>query len=282
MNHVMLAASEIPSMSKLKWPKLGSPKLDGIRCYIGQNIYSRHKKPIPNRYVIERMRGLVGKVQLDGELMLPGDFNAVQSAIMSEHGTPMFEYHVFDTMHAPSLSAMVRTRVYTDLVQRLNEEGFDFIKAVPQVMLMNAEQAETYMQQCVAEGYEGVILKDPSAPYKFGRSTLKQEIMLKYKYFHDTEGVIVGFTELMHNLDTSTKRKDNMVPGNTLGAFIVEWNGVRFEVGGGKGLTAAMRKRYWNMQPLLLGKNLTFKYQELSANGVPRFPTYKAIRDARI
>lgn len=274
---VMLAASEIPKLQDVKWPKLGSPKLDGIRCYLKTDVLSRRDKLIPNEHIRRSLAPLVG-TGLDGELMIHGtDFNDVQSNVMSINGAPNFEFWVFDVQ--ANMSALSRTKLYHKIVE---ECGLSFVKAVPQVVLNSAKAAEDFMTECVAAGHEGIILKDPVAMYKFGRSTLKQQIMLKYKYFFEEEGTVVGTYELLHNTDTSTKRQENMVPGNTLGGFHVQWNGHTFDVGGGKGMTQELRKQLWQQRDTLIGKKLTFKYQELSEYGVPRFPTYKVLRDARV
>ena len=58
-----------------------------------------------------------------------------------------------------------------------------------------------------------------------------------------------------------------------LGALVVEWaNGVRFAVG--TGLTDAERQ-----SPPPIGSVITFRYQELSDAGVPRFPSYVGVRE---
>ncbi len=281
-NHVMLAASKIPQLAEIKWPKLGSPKLDGIRCHTTKDIYSRNNILIPNLHIRKLMKDLT-YYQLDGELMIDTgteDFNDVQSGVMSIHGEPKFTFNVFDCIQAAA-PFWRRWQLYLEAISEV-PGSHPFVRAVEQKWLHDAGELTRYMDQCLEEGYEGVILKDPNAKYKFGRSTLNQQIMLKYKQFDDDEGVIIGFKELMHNLDTSCKKKENMIGGNTLGAFLVAWKGLEFEVGGGEGMTAALRKELWNKRDSLYGKVITFKFQGVSKYGVPRFPTYKVIRDARV
>ena len=85
LKNVMLANSDIPDLeTQVSYPCYIQPKFDGIRCVaIGGVAYSRKMKPIPNRYIQKffadnKLHGL------DGELMINGDFNKVQSAVMSE------------------------------------------------------------------------------------------------------------------------------------------------------------------------------------------------------
>ena len=81
-------------MDQIVLPILVTPKRDGIRCLTVNGVaMSRSLKPIPNKFVREQLAGLHG---LDGELMLKGAFNDVQSGIMTEDGEPDFMYHVFD------------------------------------------------------------------------------------------------------------------------------------------------------------------------------------------
>src|SRR5690606_7804434 len=97
----MLACSNIPRPEQIKFPVYASFKLDGIRCAIvNGHPLSRTLKPIPNRFIrhtlnMPCLRGL------DGELMIKGDFNAVQSAVMSHSGKPEFVYYVFDDFSDP-------------------------------------------------------------------------------------------------------------------------------------------------------------------------------------
>lgn len=271
----MLACSTIPNLDELNYPLLASPKLDGIRCLIGDGQpFTRNMKPIPNVHIRETIASwkLHG---LDGELMLPGDFNKVQSVVMS-HSHPderNFEYWAFDSFVEPKAPFKYRNGTVQEIVQRAANPR---LKQVEQKWIPHAEGLQQYWTKCVELGYEGVIIRDPNGPYKNGRSTLNQGWMSKLKVFHDDEAIVVGFEELMHNEDTSTKQKHNMVPGDTLGALVVEWNGKRFKIG--SGFDTTIRRMIWRRQEQLLGLPVTFKYQELSSYGVPRFPVFKAFR----
>jgi DNA ligase-1 len=57
-----------------------------------------------------------------------------------------------------------------------------------------------------------------------------------------------------------------------VGALECLWNGVAFEVG--TGLTDKEREN-----PPTVGSKITFRYQELSTDGVPRFPSFVSARD---
>jgi len=263
----MLACSTIPTLDSVKFPVMSSPKLDGIRCVMVDGVaFSRSLKRIPNLFIQSELAGLHG---LDGELMVHGDFNSVQSAVMSIHGEPDFTYEVFDSFADPDVP--FKLRIHMDVVHKR-------VEYVKHTVVTNKEVLTFLWQQAVADGYEGLIVRDPDGPYKHGRSTAKQGWMLKLKYFRDAEATIVVCDELMHNLDTSTKEKANMVGGGTLGSFLVNYDSHLFRIG--TGLTDAQRAKLWAMRDELPGTKLKFKYQELSSYGVPRFPVFLSLRDA--
>ena len=68
-----------------------------------------------------------------------------------------------------------------------------------------------------------------------------------------------------------------MVPAETLGALVVKWRDVEFKIG--SGYTDVQRQDIWENRDKLLGKLVTFQYQELSKYQVPRFPTWKCFRE---
>jgi len=271
----MLACSTIPELDEIKYPVLASPKLDGIRCIMGDGIaFSRTMKRIPNKFIQDTLKKL-NLHGLDGELMIDGDFNNVQSAIMSGRHIEesKFYYNVFDDFTNPTIPFKFRFEAANEKVKKLNDSR---IRIVPHQKIYNKAEMEMYLRLCIESKYEGVIIRDPNAIYKNGRSTMKQGWMLKLKIFQDAEACITGFTELMHNDDTSTHKKENMISGETLGALIVQWRGKIFNIG--SGFSNEQRDEIWRNKDKYINKHVTFKYQELSKYGVPRFPIYKTIR----
>lgn len=279
----MLACSTIPKVEAIDYPVIASPKMDGIRCLIIDGVpVSRTLKPIPNKHVQQVLRAL-NLPKLDGELMLKsGDFNAVQSAFMSVEGKPDFEYVVFDSFENPGspyssryLWSAAGSKVQSEHVRHIGYNIAHSPAALHKLLL-----------GWLAEGYEGAIVRNPNSPYKYGRSTLGQGWMLKLKVFNDAEALIIGFTELEHNDNEATtdnlgqtvrsKHQANTYGGDTLGALICKFGLEQVKIG--TGFDANERARLWAMRDKLIGLKVTFKYQELSKYGVPRFPVYKGIR----
>ncbi len=280
----MLANNTIPDLyTEVKYPCYIQPKFDGIRC-IGINgvAYSRKMKPIPNKH-IQQWFSANNVHGLDGELMVVGDFNNVQSAVMSEDGTPDFYYMVYDYWDSDK-----------DYIERLkllrnnllyNDYGA-VVFAATTLVVGDAEEAIKLTANFVNEGMEGAMLRSFNGKYKQGRSTMKEGYLLKVKTFLDDEAVIVGFEEKMTNTNTKetdergyskrSSKKEGLFPANTLGSLQVDWNGVVFNIG--SGFNDEQRKEIWDNQEKYLGKFVTFKYQELSSYGVPRFPVFKWVR----
>jgi DNA ligase-1 len=110
-----------------------------------------------------------------------------------------------------------------------------------------------------ALGGEGLMVRQPDSHYEAGRSST----LLKIKRFHDAEARVIG------HLPGAGRHKGR------LGALDVELpDGTPFSVG--TGFSDAQREN-----PPAVGSVITFRYQELSDRGVPRFPSFvRARRDA--
>ena len=149
---------------KIQYPVLASPKLDGIRCLMVEGVaMSRSMKPIPNKHVQQELKAFHG---LDGELMIQGDYNEVQSAIMSRDGEPDFTYHVFDCFAN-------HTETYEQRIQSIKDAEFDWhhrIEILEQRVICNESELDYYVSDCISRGYEGVMIRNSQAKYKFGRS----------------------------------------------------------------------------------------------------------------
>ena len=72
-----------------------------------------------------------------------------------------------------------------------------------------------------------------------------------------------------------TKRschKDNMIPMNTFGAFVMELqDGRNFNVGSGLGLTDTVRREIWNNRDKYIGKIATVRQMKVGKRGMPFF-----------
>lgn len=284
-----LLAGTVKDFSKIQYPVIGSPKLDGIRCLIvdGKAV-SRNLKEIPNRFIAEELPKLCPN-GFDGELLIKDDlfsFNACQSQIMKQTGTPDYVYYVFDHIQESS------DKPYQERLKDLENSITDSsrICIVPTELINNENELRLAEEKAVLSGYEGLMIRSPNGKYKHGRSTENEGILLKIKRFEDSEAKILGFEEKMTNTNLKEKdafgdskrssKKEGMIPANTLGAIHVEdvKSGVEFSIG--SGFDDATRKDLWEMQDHLIGKFVKYKFQPSGmkltedGNGTPRFPVF--------
>ena len=286
-----MLASALPSIDKVKYPVLCTPKLDGIRCLIinGQAV-SRKFKPIPNKYIRKKLKGLPDN--LDGELItytngIRDNFNIVSSKVMSEDGKPEFTYEVFDyvknNLNKPYIDRMFDLNILAVDINIIN-------KLIP-VKICNKEELLTYEKKCLNEGYEGIMLRTPDSPYKCGRSTPKEAYLLKLKRFEDSEAIIIGFEERMHNANEATKdafgyierssHKDNLIPMGTLGSLRVKDIKTDKEFNIGTGFDDVIRQLIWDNREKYLNQIIKYKHQPSGSDELPRFPVFLGFRDQR-
>lgn len=283
-----MLAETLKNFDDLKYPVIASPKLDGIRAFIKDGkLVSRTGKPIKNTYVRNLLEGVLGQYEgIDGELMVPGTFQDVSHGIMSEEGFPDFYYNIFDW--ASDRPYEQRVSEYENLCISLRHSK---IKAIDTRLITSKEALLAYEEKVLSEGYEGVMVRAPRGPYKQGRSTLKEQYLLKIKRFKDSEAVILGFVEGQTNTNLAkknevghTKRstcKEGMLASGTLGAFTVQDVNTKleFEIGTGVGLTQELRQAIWNDQKSYLNKTVKYKFFEIGTKDLPRFPSFQGFRD---
>lgn len=274
---------------KIAFPVIASPKLDGIRALVKDDkLVSRALKPIRNRFIYQALsRPLLNG--LDGELIIPGaTFQATTSAVMREDGEPDFQYWVFDDFTEADARYAIRTVALGLRMLRLPDELRERVKLVETKVISSADDLTAYEADCLARGYEGVMLRRPDGPYKFGRSTEREGTLLKLKRFIDIEAEVVGFEELHKNANElgvdergyakRSTHKANQIPMGTLGALVLrhpEYG--EFKVG--SGFDVALRAEIWANRPAYLGRLAKIKFQEHGTKDKPRIPVFLGFRD---
>jgi len=289
-----MLASAIEDTSKLKFPVLASIKLDGIRCTMQNGrLLSRSLKEIPNRHIQKMFKHL--PEGLDGELIYgdpahPDCYRTTTSIVMSEDKDPAgIKFHAFDLFEDKPFK-MRNQDVYT-LIFDLDDEH---VEEVRHWSIPTEEKLLAFEAHALEQGHEGIMVRSLDGPYKQGRSSIKEGHLLKLKRFQDGEATIVGFYEEQENQNESktnalgrTERssaKAGLVGKGTLGGFDVEglggkYDGIVFQVGGGPGFTAEMRKQFWKDRKKLIGDVIKFKYFPSGSKDKPRFPGFLGFRD---
>ena len=274
---------------KIPYPCLVSPKYDGVRGIVKDGIvFSRTGKPLPNYQVQEQF----GRLEhFDGELVLgnpthPDVGRYSQSHVMSRDKVGDIIFYVFD--YTDNISLPYSERLKNLYLTLKPSEILTPVLTVPQIEVNSQEMLLKMETNFLKMGFEGVMIRDPSAPYKNGRGTINEGIIIKLKRFKDSEGIIVDILEQFTNTNfleedelgyaKRSTMKDGMVKANTTGKFVLSWNGQNIHVAPGN-FNHEERQEIWENRELYLGRYLKFRYFEYGIKDKPRFPRAIGFRD---
>lgn len=287
VNFSPMLASPVGNVARLRYPLLGSYKIDGFRAVVRNGVVmSRNLKPIANRHV----QALFGKPEfegLDGELVVgnptsPTAFRNTSSEITTPGGRPAVIFYVFDVVIARATPFEER-----QALAKKKAKGAPSIVVLDQQLIEDQIDLDEFEAEALRLGYEGVMLRDLRGFYKYGRSTFLEHGLMKLKRFEDAEATIIGFQELLHNgnelktvasgLKERSTKKVGMVGRNTLGALKVvgtngTYKGVEFYVG--TGFNDELRALVWANRETWMGKLIKYKFFPLGSKSAPRFPVY--------
>lgn len=279
-------------LEHLRYPGLASSKLNGVRGYVRNgSVWSTANKLLPN----VNLQDVFGKFEhLDGEFIVgdPSDtqnsLNRTTSIVMSDD-KPItgLKFYVFDHIADTDAPFSARTLLMNAAVKQYKSQLL-----VPLEHVTIRSEAELLVKEVeyLKAGYEGLIWRDPDAPYKFGKSTAKQAWMGKMKRFTDDEAEIIGFVEEMFNgnaatiSETGRTKRSSAKAGKTgkgrLGALTLRRkDGVTFNCG--TGFDDRLRQDIWDNQREYLGQLAKYKFFEIGSGNVPVLPVFLGIRDKR-
>jgi DNA ligase-1 len=309
----LLASSEIPEPHQVPMPTMASWKYDGMRCLItGGYGFSRKMLPFPNMFLQKWINAREAWLNgfdcelIVGEPNLPTTYHTTQSAINSEEGRPDFKLYVLDHWDMEGESAEARYAHLKARFEEIPDDVMERLVLVEQELVRLPVQLKEKHVQAVALGYEGLMCKHPYKPYKYGRSTLKEGILLKFKDFADSEIRIEEVKQGMKNNNEKTtnelgkakrsSHKAGKVPQDIVGGFIgtdinpkSPFHGKKVTVGPGS-FTKDVLKLLWKLhcewlasgkvgKSPLIGRTLTYKYQKSGNKDLPRHPGAKGFRD---
>jgi DNA ligase-1 len=231
-----------------------SEKLDGVRAYFdGKQFVSRLGNVF---HAPDWFLAGFPSVPLDGELWLARKaFQRTVSIVRRQDMSDVWREIVYVVFDAPAVADPFERRL--EYVQDLlTEHRPHHARAHSHEQCRNVDHLREELARIEALGGEGLMLRQPGSLYEAGRSTT----LLKVKTFHDAEARVV------EHLPGTGRHKGR------LGALAVELlDGTSFSVG--TGFSDAQRDN-----PPLVGSTITFRYQELSDRGVPRFPSFVGVR----
>lgn len=293
----MLASAVPDDLSQLVYPVLASPKLDGIRCLIDAQGFpiSRSLKPIRNRVIHETLSG-VGP-GLDGELIV-GDpaasdvMRVTNSVVMSVNKDPGdWTFFVFDLWTRKTSYRRVYEQLPGILSVRYPESHMKFL---PHTICYGPRELEECEQRWLDEGYEGAMVRNPDKFYKFGRSTTREQGLLKMKRYIQEEAVVLSAEPLYHNANEATtnalgytertSHKEGKEALDMLGALICKGANpynkleeITFNIG--TGFTAFERTMLWQQRDSLPGRFVAYKFFPTGTKLRPRHPVFVSFRD---
>lgn len=283
------------------FPVYASPKMDGIRVTVWNGVpLTRALKDVPNHYIRDTIKAANLPAVFDGELVVGSPMahdciNKTTSGVMSREGRPDFTFFVFDYVPLDfSDGSPDRSSTFSERSTRLATQTSSFqafhpwFKVLEQKLIQSPEELAAFEAEQLTLGFEGVIVCNPHALYKHGRSTAKEQGKMKVKRFKDAEAVVIGVYELMRNDNPATtnalghtersSHKANLVPMGMLGALICRTpEGVEFEIG--TGFTYLQRTVLWQMRDQLIGRLAKYKFFPVGVKDKPRHPVFLAWRD---
>lgn len=231
-----------------------SEKLDGVRAYWdGKQFLSRlgNKFHAPEWFTA----GLPAH-PLDGELWGGRKlFQRTVGIVKRQDGPAAWKDIAFLIFDAPAHGGEFEARL-EHLAQTIGKDKHAYARTHDHERCRGEDHLREELARVEALGGEGLMLRKPRSKYEVGRSST----LLKVKTFHDAEARVVG------HVAGAGRHKGR------LGALVVELgDGTRFNVG--TGFSDAEREA-----PPAVGALITFRYQELSNAGVPRFPSFVGVR----
>ena len=273
----MLAHKWPEKKKHITFPCYVQPKFDGTRtlALCGKKpgypcLFSRQRKAYPHlehiAAICQRLpRGLI----LDGELYRHDmDFQSIVGTVKkktltkaNEAKQALIQFHCYDFIDL-ELTFEERLLNLKSFFEEYKEVLGDLIVLCPTKRVTKEDDLKIMHDRYVAEGYEGLIIRNAEGLYAVGERSTD---LLKMKEFQDEEYEIVGFRE-----------------GEGREAGLVIWE---LKTKDGKLFrcrpqgTHEERRELFEKGKDYIGQRLTVRFQELTADGIPRFPIGIGIRD---
>jgi DNA ligase-1 len=249
----------------IQYPCYVQPKLDGIRCLIyvkdGKIQYQSRNHSLFQSFpqlshdihiILTRNPGIKNLI-LDGELYNHDlTFQQITSIVRKKDHPDLnkIEYHLYD-LYIPEKTYEERYQILKYLTEYYTTQK-RMVIPVATTLVKSRNEIEAKHTEFVNDGYEGLMVRIPSGLY---RQQIRSKELLKYKHFKDDEFKVVGVHE---------------GNGGTAVFECITTNGRTFGVN--MKCTKEQKQSYLTRFEEYKGKMLTVRYQEMTDDGVPRFP----------
>jgi DNA ligase-1 len=283
----------------LKGVKRLEPKLDGVRVLAvvqGMNVslFSRNGKEFANfpdiaRDIMVYRRAFQNTSRMGGRFVLDGEVTGEsfqklmkQAHRKSDVETSGMVYNIFDIIPLDDFQRgywnaqqFKRFEILEHAKYMLDEATGPHSLRIVTGLEVNLDTAEghdimrRYAEDCVAEGFEGIMIKSIDAPYQCKRS----DFWMKWKPTKSYDLTIVGVEE-------GTGKN-----AGRLGALICEGtdHGCYIRVNVGSGLTDDQRNEFWQAKDEVIGQTAEIMCDAITQNqdgGYSlRFPRFLRFRD---
>lgn len=258
-----------------------SPKLDGYRCLAfikggDVELYSRNGNPYETFDDIKESLSKAFREEtiiLDGEVIGEGNtFREIQEnafAVKRGTATSKLNYNIFDIISFEEWDRKDFTRPAATRYNLLENtiapliHNFDNLKIIKHKMINKYEDAIEYEKECVNLGYEGAMIVPKNCPYYIGRKSNK---LMKLKTMESMDCEVIGFNA-----------GKGLFEGTLGGLIVKQENGETCSCG--SGFSEKLRDLIYDQKNAYLGRIVEVKYQDLSEDGIMRFPIFMRFRD---
>ena len=248
------------------FPYWVQPKLDGVRCLIymkdGQIIFQSRQNTLyePFEHLIPELmtvfQQMPSNTVLDGELYTHGmGFDTLVSMVRRQKTKhpdihklcyTIYDFFTNDTMK------------YAERFAHLSKlSKLQMISIIPTHTVNSKEDIDMWLNKYESDNYEGIMIRG-NGVYKDGRSN----DLIKYKKFMDDEFQVIHHHESKTNIPVFECKTSD---GKLFSVMMAE----------------SMEHKKEKMENVsdYYGQWLTVKYQELSKDGIPRFPVGISFRN---
>lgn len=270
---------------KVVFPCYIQKKYDGIRCFTfiqGGKITKRSR----NGKLFEHLDHLDADIArfnqvYPGDWILDGELyssqltfqNIVSSVKRAQASNKLIGYRVYDVIPFHDMGRLQSQRMTFIKNVRASDfyEELDHIEFAPTWTVNCWDEVKEKFAKFIDQGFEGAMLRHPKYKYEFGHRSYG---LIKYKEYHEDEFEVIDIEEATGR-DAGTA------------VFVLRREEVDHDLGTYREIefrarpmgSRELREDYLINKDKYIGQMATVKYQELTDDGVPRFPVMKAIRN---
>ena len=298
---------------KVTFPCWVSVKIDGVAAFnrysnlLGRSLKKHQNKHVTSTFSLPEFHGFCGEMT-SGSIPTGEDLCRITSGdLRREDSVTDTHWWLFDycTEETKDLPYKQRLWLLQDKLAYLKSSGHplaDKLHVVETKVVHNMQELLDYEQVWLDEGYEGVIIRDPELPYKYGNCGKTFMGAWRIKRFIDAEAEIISIEEGNSNQNEAktnergrTERstcQENLVPNGLLGnmqgimlADVFDLQSGKLLLFKGQEITISpgemdhdLRKFFFENPSEIVGKISKFKFFPKGIKDKPRFPVWISIR----